>query len=66
MATVTDDEMIRDIQRVSHSLNTNHLSLEEYLRHGGKYSADIIDDPDCGGFAGRCELAGVKVKIDKS
>ena len=60
MDNMTDDEMIRDIQRVAHLLNTNQLSLEEYLKHGGKYGADVIDDCDSGGFAGKCELAGLK------
>lgn len=62
MANITDDEMILDIQRVAHLLNTNQLSLEEYIENGGKYSADIIDDWDCGGFGAKCELAGIKYK----
>ena len=62
MGDITDDEMIADIQRVARSLNTSRLSLEEFLDNGGKYSADVIDDVDCGGFSNKCALAGMKVK----
>ncbi len=60
MESITDDEMIYDIQRVAHLLNTSELSLDDYLNNGGKYSADIIDDSDCGGFANKCAIAGIK------
>ena len=63
MDQITDDEMIYDIQRVAHSLNTNQLSLKEYLKNGGKYSAEMIDDCDSGGFANKCELAGIRIKV---
>ena len=59
---ISDDEMIRDIQRIAHLLNTNSLSLKDYLENGGKYPKEIIDDFDCGGFANKCELAGIKSK----
>lgn len=62
MDIVTDDEMIIDIQRIASLLNTNQLSLREYIDNGGKYSADIIDDLACGGFANKCSIAGIKVK----
>lgn len=62
MIMVTDDEMIIDIQRVASLLNTNQLSLNEYIDNGGKYSADIIDDLESGGFANKCSIAGIKVK----
>ena len=64
MEYVTDDEMIADISRVARLLNANQLSFTEYLNYGGKYSVDIIDDIDCGGFANKCEMAGIKVKND--
>ncbi|MDY6222174.1 MAG: hypothetical protein SPH90_07735 [Candidatus Alectryocaccobium sp.] len=44
MEMITDDMMIADIQRVAHLLNTNTISLNEYLKNGGKYSAEIIND----------------------
>jgi len=62
MLNITDDEMIADIQRVASLINTNQLSLKEYLDNGGKYSVNIIDDCDSGGFANKCSLAGIKVK----
>ena len=62
MEEVTDEEMILDIQRVAHKLNKNTLSLDDYLNNGGVYSADIIDDCDCGGFANKCQIAGIKGK----
>lgn len=62
MEEVTDEEMILDIQRVAHRLNANTLSLDEYLNHGGIYCADMIDDYDCGGFADKCQMAGIKRK----
>jgi len=62
MIIVTDDEMISDIQRVARLLNTNQLSLNEYIDNGGKYSVDIIDDLDSGGFANKCSIAGIKVE----
>ena len=62
MSIITDEEMIIDIQRVACLLNTNQLSLDEYIDNGGKYNADIIDDLDCGGFANKCSIAGIKVK----
>ena len=58
----SDNDKIADIQRVARMLNCNQLSLEEYLKNGGKYSREIIDDCDSGGFANICELAGVKTK----
>lgn len=64
MERITDDMMIADIQRVARLLNTNTISLDEYLKNGGKYSAEIIDDEECGGFANKCELGGLKAKID--
>lgn len=57
---ITDNEKITDIQRVAHLLNSNRLSLEEYISNGGKYSAEIIDDEDSGGFSNLCALAGIK------
>lgn len=42
MSIITDEEMIIDIQRVACLLNTNQLSLDEYIDNGGKYNADII------------------------
>ena len=62
MEEVTDEGMILDIQRVAHKLNKNTLSLDDYLNNGGVYSADIIDDCDCGGFANKCQIAGIKGK----
>ncbi|MCB6992170.1 hypothetical protein LI177_01470 [bacterium 210820-DFI.6.37] len=64
MRETTDDMMLADIQRVARQLNTSMISLNEYLKNGGKYSAKIIDDEECGGFANKCELCGLKVKID--
>ena len=54
--------MIKDIQRIACFLNTNKLSLREYIENGGKYSESIIDDHELGGFANKCELAGIKPK----
>lgn len=65
MEKVTDDMMIADIQRAAHLLNTNRISLEEYLQNGGKYSAENIDDDEWGGFANKCAIGGLKVKIDR-
>lgn len=65
MENVTDDMKITDIQRVAHLLNTSRLSLEEYVGNGGKYSADVIDDEDSGGFSNLCALAGIKRKFEK-
>lgn len=62
MVNITDDEMIADIQRVAHLINTNQLSLKEYIDNGGKYSANIIDDYDGSGFVNKCYIAGIKVK----
>ena len=62
MINITDDSMIADIQRVARLNNTNQLSLKEYIDNGGKYSANIIDDYDSGGFANKCSIAGIKVK----
>ena len=64
MENNTDDMMIADIQRVAHILNTDTISLNEYIKNGGKYSAEIIDDEECGGFANKCELGGLKAKIE--
>lgn len=61
MQNVTDNEIILDIQRVARRLNTNKLSLNDYLNNGGKYSGEVIDDPEWGSFGSRCELAGIKV-----
>lgn len=63
--TPTDDMMIADIQRVARLLNTNSISLNEYLLNGGKYSEELIDDEDCGGFSNKCAIGGLKVKIDR-
>lgn len=62
MVNITDDEMIADIQRVARLMNTNQLSLQEYIDNGGKYGVNIIDDYDSGGFANKCCIAGIKVK----
>lgn len=62
MQKISDDEMIKDIQRIACFLNTNKLSLREYIENGGKYSESIIDDHELGGFANKCELAGIKSK----
>ena len=61
---VKDDEIIADISRVARLLNANKLSLTEYLNYGGKYPIEIINDIDSGGFANKCEMAGIKVKKD--
>lgn len=61
MQKVSDDEKILDIQRVVRLLNTNKLSLNDYLNKGGKYSKEIIDDSEWGSFGNWCELAGIKV-----
>ena len=58
---IDDMDMILDIQRVAYSLNTNTLSLEEYLLNGGIYEEETINDCESGGFANKCELAGIKV-----
>ncbi len=65
MEKITDNMMISDIQKVARTLNTNTISLQEYLQNGGKYSADIIDDESCGGFANKCSIGGLKVKIER-
>lgn len=64
MENITDDMMIADIQRVAHLLNTNTISLGEYLRNGGKYNANIIDDKKSSGFANKCAIGGLKAKND--
>ena len=58
----SDHDKIADIQRVARMLNSNQLSLQEYMENGGKYSREIIDDCETGGFANLCELAGVRIK----
>ena len=58
----SDHDKIADIQRVARMLNSNQLSLQEYLENGGKYSREIVNDCETGGFANLCELAGVKIK----
>ena len=65
MQNVTDNELIADIQRVARCLNTNKLSLNDYLNNGGKYPREIIDDSEWGSFGSRCELAGIKMTIQK-
>ena len=62
MVNITDDEMIADIQRIAQLMNTNQLSLKEYIDNGGRYSENIINDYDSGGFANKCCIAGIKVK----
>ena len=57
-----DDEKIADIQKVARLLNTNVLSLEEYLENGGKFPREIIDNCDEGSFGNFCTLAGIKTK----
>lgn len=32
-----DDKIILDIQRIASLLNTNKLSFDEYVAHGGKF-----------------------------
>ena len=59
----SDPDKIADIQRVARMLNINQLSLQEYMENGGKYSREIIDDCETGGFANLCELAGVRIKL---
>ena len=46
---------------MAHSLNTNTLSLEEYPLNGRIYEEETINDCENGGFANKCELAGIKV-----
>ncbi len=58
----SDDVIIADIQRIARELNTNKLSLDEYINNGGKIAKDILSDDEQGGFANFCELAGVKAK----
>ena len=58
----SDHDKIADIQRVARMLNSNQLSLQEYLENGGKYSREIVDDCETGGFSNLSELAGVKIK----
>ena len=60
MLEVSDMEIIQDIQRVARTLNTNKLSIDDYLNNGGKYPREIVDDPEWGSFGCRCELAGIK------
>lgn len=62
MERVTDHGKIPDIQRIAHLLNAGQLSLEEHIRHGGKYSVDVIDEKDSGGFSILCALAGIERK----
>ena len=38
-----DDKIILEIQRSASLLNTNKLSFEEYVAHGGKFEKQIID-----------------------
>ena len=64
MIEVSDDMKIIDIQKVAHMLNRNRISLEEYLNNGAKYSRELINDLENGGFSNLCALAGLKVKMD--
>ena len=64
MIEVSDDMKIIDIQKVAHKLNSNRISLEEYLNNSGNYNREIIDDLENGGFSNLCALAGLKVKMD--
>lgn len=63
MIEVSDKEKIIDIQRVARLLNSNQLSLEEYLNNDGIFSRELIDDVESGCFSNLCELAGIKVKM---
>lgn len=65
MQNVSDNELITDILRVARCLNTNRLSLNDYLNNGGQYPREIIDDPEWGSFVSRCELVGIKGIIYK-
>lgn len=62
MLEISDNEIITDIKRVASLLNTNTLSLSDYLGNGGKYSKEIVNDIEGSSFANKCELAGIKVK----
>lgn len=55
----TDDEIIRDIQRVAAQLNVGQLSFAEYIALGGQFEEEIKED-DCNTFSSFCELAGIK------
>ena len=53
----TDDEIIRDIQRVAAQLNVGQLSFAEYIAR--QFEEEIKED-DCNTFSSFCELAGIK------
>ena len=55
----TDDEIIRDIQRVAAYMNASQLSFVEYIAHGGQFEEEIKGN-DCNTFSSFCELAGIK------
>ena len=54
-----DDKIILDIQRIASLLNTNKLSFDEYVAHGGKFEKQIIEN-EYSSFGNYCELAGIK------
>ena len=53
-----DDKIILDIQRIASLLNTNKLSFDEYVAHGGKFEKQIIEN-EYSSFGNYCELAGI-------
>lgn len=57
---ITDYDIILDLQRIAHLLNSNALSEDEYYQNGGKYPIALINQ--FGGFRSRCELACLKAK----
>ena len=59
-----DDKIILDIQRIASLLNTNKLSFDEYVAHGGKFEKQIIEN-EYSSFGNYCELAGIKIFKNK-
>ena len=59
-----DDKIILDIQRIASLLNTNKLSFDEYVAHGGKFEKQLIEN-EYSSFGNYCELAGIKRYIQE-
>lgn len=57
-------KIILDIQRIASLLNTNKLSFDEYVAHGGKFEKQIVEN-EYSSFCNYCELAGVKGYIQE-
>ena len=57
------DEVLADISKIAHSLNTNILNENDYYTNGGKYNftnREIYEE--IGSYANAASLCGLKTK----